>query len=432
MTARAARRTRREFLATAGAITATPYLAASVALGANNRQAPSERIAVALIGSGGRGQQIMGAGGQVVAVCDVDSKHREAARAKINAASGSQGCTACGDFREILARDDVDAVLVATPDHWHVPIAVAAVEAGKDVYVEKPLTLTIGEGRVLADVVRRYGAVVQVGSQQRSDEKFIKACELVRNGRIGKVRTVRVEIPTRPGKSAAWSPQPVPLELDYEMWLGPAPWAPYHPDRCHYNFRFVSDYSGGDVTNWGAHHLDIAQWGIGAETSGPQLVEGHGKQNTTGLHNVFYDVYVDFTYPGGVRIELRTGGKDVDSGSVRFEGSEGWVHVSRDKLDASPKSLLTSRIGPDEIHLGPTGGGRTHMGIWLDCIRTRKITALNAPVEIGHRSATVCHLANIVMELGRKLQWDPNTEQFIDDDEANRMTHRPTRQRWNL
>ena len=170
----------------------------------------------------------------MVAVCDVDAKHRQAAKAKIDDMAGNKDCAAYGDFREVLDRDDVDAVVVATPDHWHVPIAVAAVRAGKAVYVEKPLTLFIQEGRILADIVRRYRAIVQVGSQQRSDEKFLKACELVRNGRIGDLQTVKVEIPTRPGSADPWSPRPVPKELDYDLWLGPAPWAPYHPNRCHY------------------------------------------------------------------------------------------------------------------------------------------------------------------------------------------------------
>jgi predicted dehydrogenase len=374
----------------------------------------------------------MAGGDEVVAVCDVDAKHREAAKAKI-ARSGKRGCAAYGDFREVLARDDIDAVVVATPDHWHVPIAVAAVKAGKAVYVEKPLTLTVREGRVLADVVRHYGAIVQVGSQQRSDEKFIKACELVRNGRLGEVKRVRVTILARAGEaSQPWAPQPVPPELDYEMWLGPAPWAPYHKDRCHYNFRFVSDYSGGDMTNWGAHHLDITQWGLGADQSGPLEVEGRGKCNPSGLHDAFYDAEVDYTYPGGVKVEFRSGGPDVGTGGVRFEGTKGWIFVSRERLDAQPKALLSSRIAPGEIHLAPEGGAGSHMGIWLECVRTRNSNRLNAPVEVGHRSGTVCHLGNIAMELGRKLKWDAVKEQFIDDDEANRMTSRAMREPWRL
>jgi predicted dehydrogenase len=434
MKSRPIRSTRREFFRAAGAVVAAPYVISSTALGAAGSAPASQRITTALIGSGSRGQQIMAGGDRVVAVCDVDAQHRETARAKIDALSGSKGCAAYRDFREVLARDDIDAVVVATPDHWHVPIAIAAVKAGKAVFVEKPLSLTIREGRILAEVVRRYGTILQVGSQQRSPEyeRFTRACELVRNGRIGELKTVRVEIYARPGSDVPWRPRPAPPELDYEMWLGPAPWAPYHPYRCHYRFRFISDYSGGDVTNWGAHHLDIAQWALGADGSGPVEVQGHGKRNAGGLHDTFYDINLDFTYAGGVKVELRSGGTEVKTGSVRFEGTKGWILVSRDRIDAEPKALLTSRIGPDEIHLAPRGGSSTHMGIWLDCVRTRNARGLNAPVEVGHRSATVCHLANIAMELGRKLKWDPAAEQFVDDDEANRMTWRPMRPPWGL
>ncbi len=419
--------TRRKFLKTAGAACAVPWVVSSTVLGRDGSASAGNRITTALIGSGGRGQQIIAGGDQVVAVCDVDAKHLEKAKAKIDGLSGGRSCKGYGDFRDVLARDDIDAVVVATPDHWHATIATAAIKAGKAVYVEKPMTVCIGEGRMLADVANRYGSILQVGSQQRSDEKFLKACELVRNGRIGELKTVSVEIPTRPGSADPWKPEPVPPELNYDMWLGPAPWAPYNRNRCHYKFRFVSDYSGGDVTNWGAHQLDIAQWGIGTDASGPREVEGHGKRNATGLHDVFYDVHVDFTYANGVKIELRSGGN-----GVRFNGTEGWIYVSRSKLEAERKSVLDSRIGPGEIHLAPSGSGGTHMGLWLDCIRTRNPKGMNVPAEIGHRSATLCHLANISMELPRKLQWDPEAERFIDDDEANRLIWRPMRQPWRL
>jgi predicted dehydrogenase len=434
MKSRATRSTRRKFLRAAGAAVAAPYLIPSAALGASGSLAASGRITTALIGSGSRGQQIIAGGDQVVAVCDVDAKKGQQAKEAIDKKAGNRSCAALSDFREVLARDDIDAVVVATPDHWHVPIAMAAVEAGKAVYVEKPLSLTIREGRILADAVGRYGTILQVGSQQRSPDfaRFAQACELVRNGRIGKLEWVRVEIHARPGKNDPWTPQPVPPELDYETWLGPAPWAPYHPDRCHYNFRFVTDYSGGDVTNWGAHHLDIAQWALGADDSGPVEVIGMGKRNATGLHDTFYDLKVDLNYAGGVRVELRSGGKEMKTGSVWFMGSEGWVHVSREQISAKPASVLTSKIGPNEIHLAPQRGSGTHMGIWLDCIRARNAGGLTAPVEVGHRSATVCHLANIAMELGRKLKWDPVAERFIGDDQANRMTWRPMREPWQL
>ncbi len=426
---------RRKLLRSAAASVAMPCLVGAKALGFQQARPASERITTALIGSGARGLQIAAGGEQIVAVCDVDAKHRENAKRHVEAMLGSRGVDAVGDFREVLARDGVDAVIIATPDHWHGPQTLAAMEAGKAVYVEKPLSLTIGEGRILADAARRYRAILQVGSQQRSDERFLRACELVRNGRIGELKNVWVEIPARGGSDAPWSPRPVPPELDYEMWLGPAPWAPYHPHRCHYRFRFVSDYSGGDVTNWGAHQLDIAQWGIGADDCGPLAVEGHGKRYWTGLHDVYFDVHVNFTFAGGVTVQLRSGDAvRYDGNGVRFEGTEGWVYVTRQKLEAEPKALLDTRIGPGDVRLLPdlAETGDTHMGNWLHAIRTRRPDALRVPVEAGHRSATMCHLANIAMELERPLEWDPAAEAFVGDDEANRLRSRPMREPWRI
>lgn len=415
---------RRQFLHASSLLAAAPYIITSNALGAAGQRPASERITTALIGSGGRGQQIIEGGDQVLAVCDVDAKHAQAAKAKIDAKAGNRDCKIYRDFREVLARDDIDAVVIATPDHWHTPMALAAIEANKAVYIEKPMTLTIDEGRQLVTAVRRYGAILQVGSQQRSDEKFLRACEYVRNGRIGELRTVQVDIPTRPGAAnKPWRPEPVPPELDYNAWLGPAPWAPYHRERCHYNFRFVADYSGGDVTNWGAHQLDIAQWGIGADDSGPVEVTGFGKRNPSGLHDTFYEVQVDFTYANGVKVHLGSNGN-----GVRFEGSEGWIYVSRSELKAEPAAILAAPLGPNDLRLAPPGPIKTHMGLWLDCIRARSPKDINVPVEIGHRSGTVCHLANIAMELGRTLRWDPHSEAFLDDDQANRLRTRASRE----
>ncbi len=376
----------------------------------------------------------MAGGDQVIASCDVDAERCADTKAKIDAMSGSNSCRTYADFRDVLIQDDIDAVVIATPDHWHVPLAMAAVKAGKPVYVEKPLSLFVSEGRVMADAVRRYGAILQVGSQQRSPEyeMFTHACELVHNGRIGELRNVRVTIYARPGNNNVWRPQAVPPTFDYEMWLGQAPYSRYHKDRCHYNFRFVSDFSGGDITNWGAHHLDIAQWGIGADDAGPIEALGSGKRNINGIHDTFYDINVDFKYANGVTLELRSGDTEVKTGGVRFEGTEGWIYVTREGMTANPPSLVTSRIGPDELRLAPPDRAASHMGNWLDCVRKRSPKGLNVPAEVGHRSATVCHLANISMELGRKLEWDPVAEQFLDDDEANAMTTRPAREPWRV
>jgi predicted dehydrogenase len=418
--------TRRQLLGTVSTAVAAPYLITSRALGNASQPAASDRITTALIGSGDRGMQIVEGGDKVLAVCDVDATRAALAKKQIDQRTNTRDCTIHRDYREILARDDIDAVVIATPDHWHATIAIAAIQAGKAVYVEKPMTLTIEEGQRLVAATRRYGAIVQVGSQQRSLETFIRACEYVRNGRIGKLELVRVDIIARAGgANKPWTPQPVPPELDYDSWLGPAPWTPYHQDRCHYNFRFVSDYSGGDVTNWGAHHLDIAQWGIGADDSGPVEVEGHGKRNPSGLHDTFYDVNVDFRYANGVRVELRCNGN-----GVRFQGSDGWIYVSRTELKAEPRTILETPLSPTELRLAPAGPPKTHMERWLDCVRARSPKGLNATVDIGHRSGTVCHLANIAMELGRKLTWDPVQERFVNDPDADRLRRRPNRAPW--
>jgi len=416
---------RREFLkgsaVAAGAALAWPTIVPSSVFGAN---APSNRITVGCIGVGGQGRGNMGSfkgnpGSEVVAVCDVDAAHREKARQSV----GLSGESSYTDFRDLLARDDIDAVSVATPDHWHVPASIAAVRAGMDVYCEKPLTLTIAEGRNLADEVKRYGRVFQTGSQQRSGREFRRGCELVVNGRIGKLHTMRVGIPGNNKKCGpTWTPEPVPEGMDYDLWLGGAPWEPYHTQRCHYQFRFILEYSGGQITNWGAHHLDIAQWGNQADNTGPVKIIGKGEFPKTGLFTTATKVDVEYTYANGVKLFLRTGG-----GGTRFEGSEGWVYVNRGKIDAEPKSILDSVIGPNEIHLYES---RSHTQNFLDCIKSRKDPICNA--EVGHRSSTICHLANIAMLLDRPLKWDPQKEQFIGDSEANHMTWRPRRAPWLL
>ncbi|OHB76383.1 MAG: hypothetical protein A2Z25_20180 [Planctomycetes bacterium RBG_16_55_9] len=415
---------RREFLAcsatVASAALAWPAIVPSSVFGAN---APSNRITMGCIGVGGQGSSNMRGfkgqpGCEVVAVCDVDAGHRE----KAAKTAGLDAKSCYNDFRELLARTDIDAVSIATPDHWHVPTSIAAVRASKDVYCEKPLTLTIAEGRTLADEVKRYGRVFQTGSQQRSGAEFHKACEMVVNGRIGHLHTMRVGISNNNREcEPTWMPQPVPEGLDYDMWLGPAPWEPYHEQRCHYQFRFILEYSGGQMTNWGAHHLDIAQWGNQADATGPVEIVGKGEFPRTGLFTTALKAEIEYTYANGVKMFLKSGG------GTRFEGTEGWIYVNRGKLEAEPKSLLTSVIGPDEKHLYQS---RDHKRDFLDCIRSRKDPICTA--ETGHRTSTVCHLGNIAMRLARPLKWDPQKEQFLNDDEANRMTRRPARAPWRL
>ncbi|NOY81995.1 MAG: Gfo/Idh/MocA family oxidoreductase [Kiritimatiellaeota bacterium] len=421
---------RRGFLgkgaALAGAALGFPTIVPAAALGKAGRPAPSNRIVMGVVGVGLQGMDNLRSflgfrQVQMVAVCDVDARHLAAGKHAVDRRYGNRACRAVRDFREITGRDGVDAVCIATPDHWHVLPALDAVRHGKDAYVQKPLTLTISEGRMLADAVYRYGAVVQTGSQQRSSYRFRHACELVRNGRLGQIHTVRVGIPGNNKRCGpTWNPEPVPPELDYESWLGPAPWAPYHHQRCHYQFRFILDYSGGQVTNWGAHHLDIAQWGLGTDRSGPVEISGHGEFPETGLFTTATKVYFECRYSSGTRLICSTGG-----GGVVFEGNRGALRVDRGRLTADPPSLLKEVIGPGEIRLYES---RNHFANFLECVRTRRPPICDA--EIGHRSATMCHLGNIAMLLGRKLKWDPTREEFPDDDEANRLRSRVPRPPW--
>ena len=415
---------RRQFLRGSAAATAiavgVPAIVPSSVFGAD---APSNRIVMGAIGVGSQGTGNMRGfngkpGCQVVAVCDVDMKHRQRACKAI----GLDEKSGYNDFRQVLARSDIDAVSVATPDHWHVPISIAAVKAGKDVYCEKPLTLAIGGGRKLADAAKRYGRVVQTGSQQRSGNEFRFGCELVRNGYIGDLKTIRVGIPGNNRSCPEWKPEPVPVGFDYNFWLGPAPQAPYTTMRCHYSFRFILDYSGGQMTNWGAHYLDIAQWGNGADDTGPVEIDGKGEFPAKGLFNTADRVDIKYAYANGVLLHLTTGG-----GHTRFEGTEGWVDITRGRIRTEPESLLKVKIKPNEIHLY---NSRDHKQDFLDCIKSRKQPVANA--EVGHRSSSLCHLGNISMLLGRPLKWDPKKEKFINDAAADQMITRPMRSPWRL
>jgi predicted dehydrogenase len=435
--------TRRRFLkgstvAAAGFLAPT-ILPASV-FGAD---APSNRITFGFIGVGRMGmgdmREILGLKqAQVVAVCDVDANRVRSAQKTVEGhysrqgSSGNfKGCGTFGDYRELVAREDIDAVSIATPDHWHVLPAIAAAKAGKDIFLQKPLSLTIQEGRVLSDTVRRYKRIFQVGSQQRSDSRFRQACELVRNGRIGKLHTVKVAFGTDPGTGPE-PPMPVPDGLDYDFWLGPTPWAAYTEKRVHPKTGYgrpgwlrIAAYGAGMITGWGAHHNDIAQWGMGTEYTGPVEIQAQAEYPKDGLWDVHGDFSIEYTYANGVKV-ICTDNKKNKQGVV-FEGTEGWVYVRRGFIDANPKSLLTSTIGPDEIHLYKSNKHKENL---LECIKSRAETV--APVEIGHRSCTVCLLGEIAMRLGRKLKWNPDTEQFIGDEQANRMLWRPMRSPWRL
>ena len=425
--------TRRKFLkratAAAAGVAGLPYLIPSSALGKAGSVAPSNRVVVGVIGTGG-----MGTGDlrgflnkeevQLVAVCDVDTDHRNRARDMVNEKYGNNDCAAYNDFREVIERSDIDAVLLALPDQWHAITAIMAARAGKDIHAQKPLAYNISEGRAIVDAVNQYGVVWQTGSQQRSDRRFRFACELVRNGRIGDVHTVRIGLPKRSSiRDNGTQPAPVLAGFDYDMWLGPAPWAPYNPSRCHWNFRWISDYAGGQITDWAGHHCDIAQWGMDTEHTSPVEIEGTGIFPRESLFDTVEDYRFTCKYAEGFTM-IVTGASTL---GVRFEGSEGWVFVNRGKIDAQPKSLLNSVIGPDEIQLYKSDD---HKQDFLDCVRTRSRTV--APVDVAHRSIMIGHLGVIALKLGRKVHWDPRKERFINDPEADRLLSRPMRSPWHL
>lgn len=441
---------RRQFLKQASAI-AVPLIVPAAILGKDDKPAPSNRITLGVIGTGNQGfNDMRGFLGdprvQIVAVCDVNRESpgywagnvagREPGRRLVDDAyaadkkSGKyKGCAAHVDFREMLERKDIDAVLICTPDHWHAIPAIAACKAGKDLYCQKPLSLTIAEGRAMSDAVKKHKRVFQTGSQQRSDVNFRRACELVRNGRIGKLHTVRCGLPGgRPdyGKTAdRKKPESVPEGFEYDLWLGPAPKVPYAPARCHVNFRWIYDYSGGQVTDWGGHHPDCAQWGMGTEQTGPiEIRNAKAAFPKDELWDTATEYYFEAIYANGVKLII----SDKEKGGVTWEGSEGSVWANRGRHDANPKTILDSKIGPNEIHLYESSN---HYRNFIDCVLSRKEPA--APVETAHRSITICHLGNIAMRLGReKLKWDPEKEQLIDDAEAAKMLSRPYREPWKL
>ena len=440
---------RRDFLAqTAGSVS---LLLASGALADEKKPAPSKRITVGFIGTGNQGlNDIRGFLGdsrvQVVAVCDVNKESpgywnggvagREPAKRLVEKHYAGQtkagtykGCDAVTDFRDVLRRKDIDAVVVCTPDHWHAIPVVEACKAGKDVYCQKPLSLTIAEGRAMSDAVKKHKRVFQCGSQQRSDGNFRRACELVRNGRIGKLHTVRCGLPGgRPdfGKTGdRKKTEPVPKDFDYDTWLGPTAKKPYAPARCHVNFRWIYDYSGGQVTDWGGHHPDCAMWGMGTEETGPkEILEAKGVFPDDPLWNTATEFYFEAIFANGIKMIV----SNKEKSGVTWEGSEGSIWADRGRHDANPKKILDSKIGEKEIHLYKSDD---HYRNFIDCVISRKPTA--APAEVAHRSITICHLGNIAMRLGRKkLRWDPIKEQIIGDDEASKMLSRPYRAPWKL
>jgi len=413
---------------------AAPAVIPSRLLGAN---APGNVLRLASIGVGrmGRGdmQAAIGAGGEgvrLVAVCDVDSKRAADAARIVKKRYGADATVdVYGDFRALLARDDIDGVTISTPDHQHAGIAVAAAEAGKDIYIQKPLSYSIAEGKALVKAVRKNKVILQTGSQQRSSQYFRIGCELVRNERIGKLQSIEVQVPTDHG-SGRQEEMPVPENLDYRMWLGPAPDAPYTEHRVHPQNGYgrpgwlqIEQYCRGMITGWGAHMYDIAQWGLGVDAdSGPVEVEATAAFPDRGLFDVHVGYKAEARYANGVTMTSHNG-----SAGVKFIGTDGWVRVFRWGFDAHDKEILRWRPGEDDVRLYRS---TNQMGDFLECMRTRKDPI--CPVEVGHRSNSVCVIHHIAMKLGRKLQWDPTREQFVDDKEANEMLNYPHRKGWEV
>jgi predicted dehydrogenase len=416
--------------------------------------AANDRPGIALIGCGGQGTndaKLASRFGDVVAICDVDDHHVADAALEFPKAKRHR------DFRDAVAQKDVDVVVVGTPDHWHTLVNIHAMRQGKDVYSEKPLTLTIDEGKHLVEVARQTKRVFQTGSQQRSSREFRLACEVVRNGRIGKLRHVLVGLPAGP-RGGPIEKQPVPEWLNWDLWQGQAPAVDYVPQRCHGSFRYWYEYSEGTITDWGAHHFDIAHWGLGADRGGPLSVFGRELSDyIVDGYTTPSDFFIEYEYPNDVRlscvstrngegaghmwrgrrrgaggapaeepprVEARQRKGNLENG-VWFEGADGWVFVTRGRVEASGPEILNDPLPPGAERLYASDD---HMGNFFECVKSRKQPICEA--EIGHRSVSAAHLGAISIRLGRKLKWDPAKEQFVGDAEADKMLSREMREPW--
>ena len=441
-------RSRRSFLAAATAAVASPCIVSASALGKDGYMLPSERITIGVLGVGNRGNNSIRAlhplpEAQVVAVADPRRRRREMTQGQVNATYARRknkatykACDAYHDFRELLVRPDIDAVWGTVPDHWHGVLYNRVLEAGKDMYGEKPLTRWIAQGAAVCDAVRRHGRVFQTGTQQRSCPNFRHACELARNGYLGKIHTVRVGAPG--GRAYEVEPPCDPPEgFDYDMWTGPAPMIPFDKKRCEWLAMYmISHYCAGFITNWGVHHLDIAGWGCPEIFNQTFEVEGTGTSPDGGMTDTWIAWQMQYRYASGLKMSFTNSGNPNKQG-CRFEGDEGWVHVNRRGIWAEPRSLLSVKLKPDDTHLhaSPDSGTKYHGYIqhsadFLRSVRTRQDPV--SPVEAGHAASTLGNVADIALRLGRKLKWDPAAGRFLGDDDANNMLSRPMRSPWTL
>ncbi|MBN2211396.1 MAG: Gfo/Idh/MocA family oxidoreductase [Sedimentisphaerales bacterium] len=422
-----------------------PYIIPSSALGKAGTTAPSNRLTLAQIGCGGMGGNNLKSflerekDIQVIAVCDVDNRHAHDKKRLVDTKYENNDCKIYRDFRELIASTPVDIVSHALPDHWHALVTVACARKGIDMYGEKPFSRTIGEGRAMCRTLNRYGIVWQTGSWQRSEGAFRRVAELVRNGRIGKISHVEVGLPDGEGPVGP-KPDivPCPDYFDYDLWLGPAPWRPYqnfdpptasNQDRSgvHYYWRHISDYSGGKLTDWIGHHVDIAHWALGFDHTGPVEIEGKGDYPVEGIYDVPYTYDIQCTYADGTRIRIANKSKLPHGQGICWYGDKGWIFINRRITKASDAGVLREKIGPDEAQLYRS---QDHYDNFIDCVKSRGVTA--APAETAHRSISVGLLGEIAMLTGRKLNWHPDTETFIKNDQANRYLMRSYRSPWHL
>lgn len=422
------RSNRRNFIKSASGVSAgiiaAPFILKSCS--------PSKQITIGMIGTGNHGTSwnlppfLAMEDVRVMAVCDVDRQRMLDAKKIVDEKYLNKDCATYGDFRELLARQDIDAVMISTPDHWHVPISILAAQAGKDVICEKP-TLTITEGRILCDVMKKNNTIYQTSIEDRAIPVYHRMAQLVRNGYIGELQKIIIRVPDDDViklNPASTVTQPVPEGFDYEMWLGPAPEAPYSPGRCHWNFRWISDYSGGMLTDWGAHYVDTAQWANNSDQSGPIGVEGKGEFLTGDIYNTANTFDLMYQYRNGVSMQVMSGGT-----SIGFQGTEGWIQCLgwRGELEASKDSILNVELKGSDSKLYTAESEHRN---FIDCVKSRKETFV--PVEVGHRTASALHIGNIAMQLDRKVNWDPEKEAFINDAEANALRSRESRDPWKL
>lgn len=438
---------RRSFLKIAGLAASGAFVPYHWSSAQEKQESANDRLNVAAIGVGGRGSGIgrqAAQQGNMVACCDVDRQHAE----RFAAAVGGK-CEIYHDYRKLLERKDIDAVTVGTPDHWHTAICIAALRAGKDVYCEKPLTLTIEEGQLICRAVKETGRVFQVGTQQRSEYRsmFLKAVALAQSGVLGKKLRATCSIGSGPRRGPFATADPPP-QLDWDFWLGQTPEVPYSPERCHGTFRWWLEYSGGKLTDWGAHHIDIAQWALGLEPAGVLEVEGRGdfpldpdllvqmlqgKIHPRHLPNQFntaIEFHIDLRLPGGSEIHVQHG---PDNG-ILIEGDRGRIFVSRSRLTGKPIEEMSDadqqRLDEQVVKLYKGKQPGSHMGNFFQCVRDRSEPI--SDVYSHHRAMTLCHLCNIGMLLRRKLHWDLAKEDFLGDEEASSLRGRKQRPPYTL